>query len=118
MTCVDLRITGIIKKIVPDRGYGFITGDDGIDRFFHRTDLRNGHGVYFPSDRCVCGCAASQHILPTTIRARRAQCLGCRDCMQYRPAGSPLAIQEGAKVTFVHRDDDQKGPRASEIVPG
>ena len=31
--------TGIIKKIVSDRGFGFITGDDGKDYFFHRDSL-------------------------------------------------------------------------------
>jgi CspA family cold shock protein len=31
--------TGIVKKLVADRGYGFITGDDGKDYFFHRSGL-------------------------------------------------------------------------------
>jgi CspA family cold shock protein len=31
--------TGRIKKVVADRGYGFITGDDGTDYFFHRDSL-------------------------------------------------------------------------------
>jgi cold shock protein len=31
--------TGIIKKVVADRGFGFITGDDGKDYFFHRDAL-------------------------------------------------------------------------------
>ena len=31
--------TGTIKKIVADRGFGFITGDDGTDYFFHRDGL-------------------------------------------------------------------------------
>ncbi|MEI7742180.1 MAG: cold shock domain-containing protein [Chloroflexota bacterium] len=30
---------GTIKKVVLDRGFGFITGDDGQDRFFHRDSL-------------------------------------------------------------------------------
>ena len=28
--------TGTVKKLVPDRGFGFITADDGKDYFFHR----------------------------------------------------------------------------------
>jgi CspA family cold shock protein len=31
--------TGTVKKIVADRGFGFITGDDGKDYFFHRDAL-------------------------------------------------------------------------------
>jgi CspA family cold shock protein len=29
--------TGTIKKIVPDRGFGFIQAEDGKEYFFHRT---------------------------------------------------------------------------------
>ena len=28
-----------IKKVVSDRGFGFITGEDGKDYFFHRDSL-------------------------------------------------------------------------------
>jgi CspA family cold shock protein len=31
--------TGTIKKVVSDRGFGFITGEDAKDYFFHRDAL-------------------------------------------------------------------------------
>ena len=31
--------SGSIKKVVADRGFGFITGEDGKDYFFHRDGL-------------------------------------------------------------------------------
>ena len=31
--------TGTIKKVVADRGFGFITGDDAKEYFFHRGGL-------------------------------------------------------------------------------
>ena len=31
--------TGTVKKVVSDRGFGFITADDGKDYFFHRNSL-------------------------------------------------------------------------------
>ncbi len=32
-------MTGTVKKVIADRGFGFITGDDGKDYFFHRDGL-------------------------------------------------------------------------------
>jgi CspA family cold shock protein len=31
--------TGTIKKLVQDRGFGFIAAEDGREYFFHRTGL-------------------------------------------------------------------------------
>ena len=31
--------TGTIKKLVRERGFGFILGDDGVELFFHRSAL-------------------------------------------------------------------------------
>jgi cold shock protein len=31
--------TGVVKKVIADRGFGFITADDGKDYFFHRDGL-------------------------------------------------------------------------------
>lgn len=31
---------GTVKKVVSDRGFGFITADDGKDYFFHRSDVQ------------------------------------------------------------------------------
>jgi CspA family cold shock protein len=33
--------TGTIKKVVADRGFGFITADDAKEYFFHRSSLDN-----------------------------------------------------------------------------
>jgi CspA family cold shock protein len=33
--------TGTIKKVVSDRGFGFITAEDGKDYFFHRNALQS-----------------------------------------------------------------------------
>jgi CspA family cold shock protein len=35
-------MTGTLKKISFDRGFGFISGDDGVDYFFHQSELRGG----------------------------------------------------------------------------
>ncbi len=37
---------GTIRRLMGDRGYGFITTEDGKDIFFHRTGLR---GLRFDS---------------------------------------------------------------------
>ena len=34
--------TGTVKKVVHDRGFGFITQDGGKDVFFHRSALVSG----------------------------------------------------------------------------
>jgi CspA family cold shock protein len=34
--------TGTIKKLVSDRGFGFIAADDGKEYFFHRTGVDAG----------------------------------------------------------------------------
>lgn len=52
--------SGTIKKVVSDRGFGFITGEDGNDYFFHREGLapmfdfdrlRGGERVEFDLER-------------------------------------------------------------------
>jgi cold shock protein len=37
-----MSMTGTIKKITRDRGFGFITGDEGQDYFFHQSELQGG----------------------------------------------------------------------------
>jgi cold shock protein len=32
--------TGSVKKVISDRGFGFITADDGKDYFFHRNEVQ------------------------------------------------------------------------------
>jgi CspA family cold shock protein len=31
--------SGRIKKVIPDRGFGFVRADDGNEVFFHRTEV-------------------------------------------------------------------------------
>jgi cold shock protein len=33
--------TGTVKKVISDRGFGFITADDGKEYFFHRNSLQS-----------------------------------------------------------------------------
>ena len=33
---------GTIKKVTRDRAYGFIRAEDGIDYFFHQSELHGG----------------------------------------------------------------------------
>jgi cold shock protein len=35
-------MTGTIKRLVQDRGFGFIVGENGAEYFFHREQLRGG----------------------------------------------------------------------------
>jgi CspA family cold shock protein len=37
--------TGSIKKLVRDRGFGFITAEDGKEYFFHRSAVDNFDGL-------------------------------------------------------------------------
>lgn len=34
-------MNGTIKKIVSDKGFGFILGKDGVEYFMHKTALKN-----------------------------------------------------------------------------
>jgi CspA family cold shock protein len=54
------RVTGTVKRLAADRGFGFITAEDGSDYFFHRSavdsslvfeDLAIGGQVSFDVER-------------------------------------------------------------------
>jgi CspA family cold shock protein len=67
--------TGTIKKLVADRGFGFITGDDGVDYFFHQSgvdgdfnQLRGGEKVDFEIEPSPKG--------PRATRVRESQPVG------------------------------------------
>ena len=60
---------GTIKKVVADRGFGFITADDAKDYFFHRNSLdssldfdrlNGGEKVEFEIEQSPKGPRASQ----------------------------------------------------------
>ncbi len=51
---------GQIKRIVRDKGFGFVASEDGIDRFFHQSavsrndsfdEMSEGDAVSFEDDR-------------------------------------------------------------------
>lgn len=58
--------TGTIKKIVADRGFGFITEEGGTEYFFHRDSvdnfdsLRGGESVTFEVEQSAKGPRANQ----------------------------------------------------------
>ena len=35
-------MNGTIKKVTKDRGFGFITAENGVEYFFHQSELRGG----------------------------------------------------------------------------
>jgi cold shock protein len=37
----DIVATGSVKKVIAERGFGFISGDDGKEYFFHRDGLES-----------------------------------------------------------------------------
>lgn len=59
--------TGMVKRLVKERGFGFIEGSDGTELFFHRSalgaggfdDLREGLGVEFDVERGEKGARAA-----------------------------------------------------------
>jgi cold shock protein len=62
-------LTGSIKKVVPERGFGFIAADDGQEYFFHRSGidgtldfdrLGGGERVNFDVERSDKGLRANQ----------------------------------------------------------
>lgn len=36
------RLTGMVVRIFPDKGFGFIRDDKGTEYFFHRSAVREG----------------------------------------------------------------------------
>jgi CspA family cold shock protein len=63
---MDMGNAGTIKKVVEDRGFGFIAGSDGNEYFFHRNavenfeSLRGGESVTFEIEQSDKGPRANQ----------------------------------------------------------
>lgn len=36
------RMNGKVLRILKDKGFGFVRGDDGVERFFHRSAVATG----------------------------------------------------------------------------
>jgi CspA family cold shock protein len=43
-------MTGTIKRLVTDRGFGFVKGEDGKEYFFHRSACDEGTHLYDMSE--------------------------------------------------------------------
>ena len=41
------RKEGLVIRVVADKGFGFIKGDDGIERFFHKSAVVRETGASF-----------------------------------------------------------------------
>ncbi len=67
--------TGTIKKLVSDRGFGFISATDGREIFFHQsslidvrmTDLKKDQKVEFEVEKTDKGPLATNIRLPKTV---------------------------------------------------
>lgn len=60
-------VIGSIKKLVSDRGFGFIQAEDGVDYFFHLSglyvpfeDVNEGDQVEFAPEKSPRGLRANQ----------------------------------------------------------
>ncbi len=60
---------GTIRRLIADRGYGFIQTEEKGDLFFHLSDLQ---GVAFES--LTEGQQVEFEIMPTSKRAKGSQC--------------------------------------------
>ncbi len=49
----EVVVTGKIKKLVRDRGFGFIASTDGTEVFFHRTSIADGNFDALNEDQSV-----------------------------------------------------------------
>ena len=51
-------MTGTVKRVIADKGFGFISGEDGKEYFFHRSacnavrfeQLKEGQAITFDAD--------------------------------------------------------------------
>ncbi len=34
-------MNGRVKRVITDKGFGFLLGDDNVERFFHHSQVRN-----------------------------------------------------------------------------
>jgi CspA family cold shock protein len=58
-----MTINGTLKRLVADKGFGFVQAEDGTEYFFHQSactgvrfdELREGQAVTFDSGRGVKG---------------------------------------------------------------
>ncbi len=46
-------MTGVIRRVNQDKGYGFLAGADGVERFFHHTEVRDHRFAALERDQTV-----------------------------------------------------------------
>src|SRR5438309_9422186 len=75
--------TGTIKKLISDRGFGFIIADDGKDYFFHR----DGLNASLEFDRLTGGAKVSFDV-ESSPRGRRATSLSAVETAENQRIGA------------------------------
>ena len=108
-------MVGVIKRLFVERGFGFIAGVDGVDRFFHLRDL-DRTTLRFPSNTCLCGHHSFLHEQPPAGEYQvtgRCCCAMC-PCVAYQRRPAPGALILGQAVSF-RAGRDERGERAFEV---
>jgi len=64
-------MNGTIKRLTSERGFGFLTADDGKDYFFHRSDLAAGVDGF--RDLAEDDKVSFEQVVPTPEKGPRAK---------------------------------------------
>lgn len=104
-----IKVRGVIKRLVLNKGFGFIEGDDKLERFFHKSACRpwvnfdalaEGDAITFEEDRSPKGPRAKHidnaagEIIDSTAKAIAPE---------FAPDPTPRAIPVGRRETETGR---------------